>query len=217
MAYTIYHADGTPVNVPDNAIDNEFYNSNANGVGKGIGTQLVGRNAINYGTPVAQNFLQLTENFAGTNIPQDAYALQGQLWFEKDSAHPTTTGKLHVRVTNLTTGGSANWNKLVAEDTSGNVTITHDVTAVTFLGNLTGDVTGNVTGNLTGNVTGGNISGNGSGLTDIPVSAIVGLKNWAVVNPTVGSEKTGDINVNGAVISIYAAGAWKQVFPAVYS
>ena len=125
MAYTIYHADGTSVNVPDNAIDTEFYNSNANGVGKGIGTQLVGRNAINYGTPVAQNFLQLTENFAGTNIPQDAYALQGQLWFEKDATTPSTAGKLNVRISTTGNTGaiSANWREVVVYDAAGNLTI----------------------------------------------------------------------------------------------
>ena len=70
MSYTIYHADGTAVTVPDNAIDTEFYNATPAGrlPGQGIGTQLVGRNAINYGAAVAQNFLQQTENFASNLI-----------------------------------------------------------------------------------------------------------------------------------------------------
>jgi hypothetical protein len=189
MAYTIYHADGTPVNVPDNAIDTEFYNSNANGIGIGIGTQLVGRNAINYGTPTAQNFLQITENFAGTVMPSDSIALQGQLWFEKTN---TTSGKLHVRIANATSGSAANWREIVAYDASGNITA-NNITAT------------------------GEFIGSGAGLSNIPVSAIVGLKNWSVVNPTAGSEKDGDIKVVGSVISIYAAGSWNKVFPAIYS
>ena len=191
MSYTIYHANGQAVVVPDNAIDTTFYNASAHGAGgPGIGTQLVGRNAINYGAPVAQNFLQMTENFASQLAyrPADAYALQGQLWF--DASQPTT-GKLYVRVSNATSGGDLNWNKLVAEDTSGNVTITGTATAVEFIGS-------------------------GAGLTNIPASAIVGSGTWPVINPT-GTPKAGDIKIVGSVISIYASGAWRQIFPAVYS
>lgn len=157
MSYTIYHADGTAVTVPDNAIDTEFYNATPAGrlPGQGIGTQLVGRNAINYGAAVAQNFLQQTENFASNLMPTDAFALQGQLWFEKTSG---TTGNLYVRKSGATTGSMANWSKVLTDD-------------------------------------------NGS----VPI-----------INP-IGTPKNGDISVVGAVISIYAAGAWQQVFPAVYS
>lgn len=112
MSYTIYHADGTSVNVPDNAIDTTFYNSTANGAGIGIGTQLVGRNAINYGAPVAQNFLQMTENFASNSAhrPTDAFALQGQLWFNKISS---TDGQLFLRVSGAASGGDANWRRVL--------------------------------------------------------------------------------------------------------
>jgi hypothetical protein len=84
MSYTIYHADGTSVTVPDNAVDTTFYNANAHSAGVGIGTQLVGRNAINYGAPVAQNFLQMTENFASTAPyrPIDTYARRHHLPME---------------------------------------------------------------------------------------------------------------------------------------
>ena len=166
MSYTIYHADGTPVIVPDNAIDTAFYNPNAHSAGVGIGTQLIGRNAINYGAPVAQNFLQMTENFASTVAfrPGDAFALQGQLWFEKTSA---SDGNLHVRVSSAASGGAANWRRLISTNTTGSITIR-----------------------------GG----------DVPV-----------VNPTPGQEQDGDILVVGTVISIWADGAWRQIFPAVYS
>jgi len=166
MSYTIYHADGTPVIVPDNAIDTAFYNANAHGPGVGVGTQLVGRNAINYGAPTAQNFLQMTENFASTTAfrPGDAFAVQGQLWFEKTS---TTTGVLHVRNSSATSGGAANWSQVVVANPAGEIIIR-----------------------------GGHVP---------------------VVNPTPGLEEDGDILIVGSVISIWANGAYRQIFPAVYS
>jgi hypothetical protein len=166
MSYTIYKANGTPVVVPDNAIDTTFYNANAHSPGVGVGTQLVGRNAINYGAPTAQNFLQMTENFASTLAfrPTDAYALQGQLWFNATS---TTTGDLHVRISSATAGGDVNWNKLITADSSGNIP-------------------------------------NRGGTTPS-------------INPTAGLEEDGDMQVIGSVISIWANGAWRQTFPAVYS
>lgn len=147
MAYTIYKADGTAVTVPDNTIDSDYFNPNTNGVGKGTGTQLIGRNAIDYGAPVAQAFLQLTENFCGPNIPgaDTTNPLQGQLWFNK------TDSSLYVRVTSNTAGGMANWKRVV------------------------------------------------------------------VIDPV--SPSDGDIQVltGPTRINIWANGAWRQVFPAVYS
>lgn len=147
MAYTIYKADGTAVIVPDNTIDSDFYNPNTNGVSKGTGTQLIGRNAIDYGAPVAQAFLQLTENFCGPNIPgaDTTNPLQGQLWFNK------TNSSLYVRVNSNTAGGLANWKRIV------------------------------------------------------------------VIDPV--SPSDGDVQVLTAPtrINIWADGAWRQIFPAVYS
>jgi hypothetical protein len=37
----------------------------------------------------------------------------------------------------------------------------------------------------------------------------------ATINPT--TPKNGDIRVSGSTISIYASGAWRQIYPAVYS
>jgi hypothetical protein len=110
MAYSIYKADGTLVTVPDNAIDQTFYNPTANGAGKGIGVQLNGRNAIDYGAPTAQTLLQMTENFASNGvIPTDGTSLVGQLWFNK------TTSSLFVKV--QTSGsGIANWRKISTVD-----------------------------------------------------------------------------------------------------
>lgn len=170
MAYTLFTPlgsahDGTlgpPVSVPDNVIDSAFYDATNK-----TGVQLIGRNALNYGTAVAQNTLQMVSNFAGTNVPNDGIALQGQLWFRTTSA---TDGVLYVRHTANTSGGIANWRKIVTIDQ-----------------------------NQTGTV--------------------------PIVNPGTGSEKDGDIKVDGSIIYIWSGGAapptgtgsWKQVFPAVYS
>jgi len=149
MSYTLYKptgANGTnPVSVADGSVNATSWYDSTNK----LGVQLVGRNAVDYGTAVAQNTLQMVSNFAGTALPNDTIALQGQLWFNATS---TSTGKLLVRVTSNTSGTTANWRQLaVIADP--------------------GDVTG----------------------TD------------------------GQIKVNGSVISIWANGAWQQVFPAVYS
>lgn len=146
MAYTIYKGDGTAITVADNAIDTDFYNPAGGNAGNGLGIQLIGRNAIDYGAAVAQNFLQQQQNFASLNVPSDAKSQQGQLWFKRTSA---TDGELYLRVTSNISGGILNWRKVT------------------------------------------------------------------VVNPTVPGD--GDIQVVGSVISIYANGAWRQVFPAVYS
>lgn len=102
MAYTIFRADGTSVSVPDNTISNTFYNPNANGVGKGVGVQLLGRNVIDYGAAVAQDFVQLMANFAGTTTPSDATSQVGQTWFN------TVDATLYVKFTTANSGIN-NW------------------------------------------------------------------------------------------------------------
>jgi hypothetical protein len=167
MAYLIYKSDGSTVTIPDNAIDTAYFNAAGGGgfgpgnvpqAGHGLGTQLVGRNTTDYGSAIAQNFLQLQQNFSSSAIPSDLTSLQGQLWFNQTS---TTTGLLYVRVTTNTSGGLANWQKVVT------------------------------------------VSSSETGTTPI-------------INPS-GTPKDGDIQVVGSVISIYAAGSWRQVFPAIYS
>lgn len=157
MAYIIYKADGTSVSIADNSIDTAFYNSAGGSTSNGQGIGLVGRNTLDYGATIAQNFLQMTENFASaTNTqPIGSVALQGQLWYDK------TLSKLYVRSTPGVTGANsmANWQEVVTINSTESV---------------------------------------------------------PVVNPT-GTPSDGDIKVVGSVISIYAAGAWKQVFPAIYS
>ena len=110
MSYTINKSDGSVVTVADNTVDQSYYNPNANGAGKGVGTQLVGNDFAGFYQPMAQNFLQLTENFAGPNMPSDTTALQGQLWFKRNSA---ADGELYVRTNSLTAGGMTNWTGVV--------------------------------------------------------------------------------------------------------
>lgn len=161
MAYTIHKSDGTLVTVADNAIDSEFYNPVGGSVGVslpglGQGMRLIGRNTIDYGAAIAQNFLQMTENFASAtgSQPIGSVALQGQLWYDKSLSN------LYIRVTPGTLGADsmANWQKLITVAPG----------------------------------------------TDVPV-----------VNPPV--PKDGDIQVIGSIISIWANGAWRQIFPAIYS
>jgi hypothetical protein len=118
MSYTVYKptgANGTnPITVVDNNLDTTYYDA----TGK-IGFQLAGRNCVNYGTAIAQNTIQMVSNFAGSIIPNDTIALQGQLWFEVTGA---TTGNLLVRTSSSSSGGrSLNWKKVVtvASDETG--------------------------------------------------------------------------------------------------
>lgn len=130
MAYTIYKSDGTAVTIPDNTIDTSNYDAGGGGgfgpgnvpqSGYGLGIQFIGRNAVDYGAPIAQNFLQLQENFSSSTVPSDLTSVQGQLWFQQTS---TTTGSLFVRVTTNTTGGIANWQQLLTVSSGGGTVVT---------------------------------------------------------------------------------------------
>ena len=114
MSYNIYKSDGTTVSVPDGIVDQEFNDTVANG-GKGIGIQLIGDNCPTYVGPIAQTFLQMTENFCSATLPNDNNALQGQLWFQKASP---VDGNLYVRYSGSTFGGIANWKQIPLGTTS---------------------------------------------------------------------------------------------------
>ena len=121
MSYSLYTPTGSehavvPISVPDNAIDQALYDS----VNK-LGVQFVGRNAVDYGTATAQNFLQLTSNFAGTILPNDTLSQQGQLWFNATS---TTAGTLYVKIAaGVGLGaGILNWRKVATIADPGDVT-----------------------------------------------------------------------------------------------
>lgn len=114
MPYTIYKSDGTPIDIPDAVIDGTYYSPNPVPPG-GIGPRFVGANSPDYASPIAQNILQLTENFCGTRLPPDGKSMQGQLWFKKLS---DSNGELYVR-TSTTSTDESNWSKLLlATDTA---------------------------------------------------------------------------------------------------
>jgi hypothetical protein len=82
MPYTINFTDPTKINtitVPDmppgiNTVDTDL--------------SLVGRGYPNYGQKIAQNFVQLLENFSNSTSPVNA--IQGQLWYDNN------TGRLQI-------------------------------------------------------------------------------------------------------------------------
>lgn len=199
MAYTIHKSDGTVVTVADNTLDAAYYNGAGGSLGLGQGVQLVGRNTIDYGAAIAQNILQMTENFASgpttLNVPSDATALQGQLWFNKTSG---TAGNLYVRVSGATSGGILNWQQVITVDSTGNSTVN---------GNQT------ITGGLTVD---GSITAEGGLHVPVVFTAL------PLVPPQVA--QNGDMAVSSGTISIYTGvtfpstntAGWSQIFPALY-
>lgn len=158
MAYSLYFPTGstsTTVSVPDGNIDPAFYDS-----GSKIGVQLIGQNAINFGQAIAQNTVQMVSNFAGSVVPSDSIALQGQLWFD------VSNGFMYVRTGSTgATGGIANWSPL-AFSTGSIVTSFNSRTGAVTLTSL--DVTtalGYTPGSGTGTVTSVSGSGGTTGLT----------------------------------------------------
>ena len=121
MTYQVYKPIGAngvnPVLVPDNAIDLALYDSTNR-----LGVQLPGKNSVDYGLPFAQNIVQMVSNFAGSIIPNDSISMQGQLWYNATSA---SAGNLYVKFNSNTTGGIANWKKIVLLDSleTGNVSV----------------------------------------------------------------------------------------------
>jgi hypothetical protein len=234
MSYTIHKADGTAVTVTDNNADLTHYTGSLPpAVGRGL--VLIGRNYINYGAPIAQNLLQITENFASTTsfMPSDAVAMQGQLWFEKDAATNSTNGNLYVRTSSAAAGGSANWKKVVVADSAtGGLTVGGDITTTgQFNGSGAGltnipnsalvnsSITigttaislGATAASLTGlpSVSAPNLNGAGAGITGVP--------HVYTVTPGAGVAVVGDVLIAGGTISVHNGSIWKQVFPAVYS
>ena len=223
MSYTIYHADGTPVGIPDAIIDTEYYNPTGGNTNNGLGIQFIGDRAVAFGAAIAQNFLQMTENFASATAPSDATSLQGQLWFNKISP---TSGNLYVRTQQNTSGGILNWNKLVTEDTSGNLSIAGTINATHFTGDgslLTGinigvasitagtgisitpsGGTGNVTistGGVAAGVSSFNTRTGGVTLTSTDVNTALGFTAGTVSSVTVAGTTGRIISTGGPITS----------------
>lgn len=73
MTYNLKKTDGTPlVNVPDNTLDTTA-----------TSLTLIGRNALNFGQPMDQNFIGLLQNWANNTAPSKP--LQGQIWYDTAS------------------------------------------------------------------------------------------------------------------------------------
>ena len=123
MSTNAYRADGTLVTIPDNEVYNTYFNQTGGDTGTGMGIQFIGRNATEYGQAIAQDFLQLQENYASSVIPTDyPKTVRGQLWYCKGGG--SAAQGLYVRVNNNTTGGLTNWSRLLTEGTSGVGTVT---------------------------------------------------------------------------------------------
>jgi hypothetical protein len=115
--YTLYKADGiSTIGVGNAQITPVTGSVNAAISGHTTGVQLLGQNALAYGKHVAQNFVQLVENFASTTPPLKIASLQGQTWFKKDSE---TAGSLYVKVVSDGDGSIADWQKIFVETTPG--------------------------------------------------------------------------------------------------
>lgn len=78
MVYNVRKYGGNVIaSVPDNQIDTTS-----------TSISLIGRNAVNFGLPMNENFVAIMQNFAGINSPPNP--IQGQTWFD------TTTSSLKV-------------------------------------------------------------------------------------------------------------------------
>jgi len=193
MAYSIRKSDGTLVTVADNAIDSDFYNPIGGSTGLGMGIQLIGRNAIDYGAAIAQTFLQLTENFSSSTgtQPIGAKALQGQLWYDQ------SLSALYVRVTPgvpLADSLVANWEQIVTSGSGNAPTASQLQTARNI--SATGDAAWTVSFDGSANVTSGlvlsSVNGNVGSFGDsthVPVftvnakGLITGVTNTLITSP----------------------------------
>jgi hypothetical protein len=77
MVYKITKTDGTELTqIPDGKLDST------------TSIDLIGRNSVNFGESLNENFVKLLENFASTSSP--SRPIRGQLWYD------TSTGRLNV-------------------------------------------------------------------------------------------------------------------------
>lgn len=159
--------------IPDNAVDNQFYDSTTNAT---VGIQLVGQNTLNYGTAIAQNFVQLASNFAGTVPPNGAIpALQGQLWFDV-----TNPGAEELKI-NVSSGAVNDWKKVLIGSGPGGVLSTSQ--------GGTGSATYSV-GDLLVGTTGNTLTKLGVGSEGYVLKVVSGIPAWAAAGGGGGGSGT---------------------------
>lgn len=88
-------------------------------------------------------------------------------------------------------------------------------------GQLWFEKTSSTTGNLFVRISSANTGGdvNWRQLVTQSSAGVIDNRGGTIpaVNPTSGLEEDGDMRIVGSVISVWANGAWRQIFPAVYS
>jgi hypothetical protein len=114
MAYTLTYSGGTII-VDDNTLNTD------------TSLQLPGKYFSGYGTYVDQNFVSLTQNFAGPANPSNA--IRGQLWFD------TVNNKLKYNIS--TTRGSPIWIEIPATGANSNVSFDKLTVGILTTNNIT--------------------------------------------------------------------------------
>jgi hypothetical protein len=223
MAYTLTYSGGTII-VDDNTLNTD------------TSLQLPGKYFSGYGTYVDQNFVTLTQNFAGPANPSNA--IRGQLWFD------TVNNKLKYNIS--TTKGSPNWIEIPATGANSSVSFSNLNVGTLTTNNITtgaavnpGTITGTwalTTGSSiqiqkattsvlgTVRVDGTSIKVNGSGVISqgIATTSQIGgvrpdgttifVSNTGVIStsvyslPTANTTTLGGVKIDGSTITINGSG-----------
>jgi len=223
MAYTLTYSGGTII-VNDNTLNTD------------TSLQLPGKYFSGYGTYVDQNFVSLTQNFAGSSFPSNA--IRGQLWFD------TFNNKLKYNIS--TTKGSPSWIEIPATGSGSNVNFDNITVGTLTTNNITtgapsleGTITGTwaltsgssiqiqkATTSILGTVRvdGTSIKVNGSGVISQGVattSQLGGVKpdgtsilvsNTGVISttvytlPTANTTTLGGVKIDGSTVTINGSG-----------
>jgi len=177
MAYTIKKTDGTTLAV--------IADGSAN---TSTDLTLIGKNYLNYGTALNENFIRLLESFANTSAPTKP--VKGQLWYD------TANSDVKIYNGNAWTFTTTNANAINASGTINagnlNTTGTLNATGNANVGNL--GTTGLIV--ATGNITGGNL--NTAGVLSVTGNANVGNLGTAIVVAT-GNISGANVNTAGTV------------------
>lgn len=212
MAYIFTKSDNvTTVTINDGSIDDTKFT-----------IKILGRNASNYGTAMAENLVHIVENFASTTVP--ALPTLGQIWFQKAAA-----GDGKIRVYDPINGNPndlENWRILFSSGDTIDVAsipnldaskITTGVLPIARGGTGTGTATGtgavvlSTSPILTGNPT-APTPPPGDNDTSIATTAFVTNHTAGNFLPLTGGTLTGDLTVNKAAASIIVTSTTGQAF-----